>query len=322
MHGKQKLYLIVGPTASGKTAVSIEVAKRLNAEIISADSIQVYCGMDIGSAKPTLEERAGIPHHMLSVVDPDEPKFSVARFRELAIECIEDVIARGKRPLVVGGTGLYINALTYPLHFTGAPADAALRTKYALLEAENPGQAYARLKEVDPASAARLHPNDKKRIIRALEVFELTGTPLSESYAGFSLIDESQLPYTPCLAGLTMPRELLYARIEQRVDQMMAQGLLEEVKMLCDAGYGAELPAMQGLGYKQLMHFLEGGCTLSEAIEEIKRETRRFAKRQITWFKRDARIQWYDVSTYGSLATLADGIAAQFLEEGGVSVGK
>ena len=135
-------------------------------------------------------------------------------------------------------------------------------------------------------------------------------------------MDESQLPYTPCLAGLTMPRELLYARIEQRVDQMMAQGLLEEVKMLCDAGYGAELPAMQGLGYKQLMHFLEGGCTLSEAIEEIKRETRRFAKRQITWFKRDARIQWYDVSTYGSLATLADGIAAQFLEEGGGSVGK
>ncbi len=318
MQQKQKLYLIVGPTASGKTAVSIEVAKRIDAEIISADSIQVYRGMDIGSAKPRMEERAGIAHHMLSVVAPDEPKFSVARFRELADECIAEIAARGKRPLVVGGTGLYINALTYPLDFTGAPANSAIREKYAALEREKPGTAHARLKTVDPTSAARLHPNDKKRIIRALEVYELTGKPLSESGAGFSALDEAQLPYAPYIAGLRMPRELLYARIERRVDEMMEQGLFEEVKALRAAGYAPELPAMQGLGYKQLIRCLDGACALPEAIEEIKRETRRYAKRQITWFKRDTRIHWYDVTAYADVQALADAITAQLLlEEGG-----
>ena len=316
MQAKQKLFLIVGPTASGKTAVSIEIAKRMNAEIISADSIQVYRGMDIGSAKPTMEERAGIPHHMLSIVAPDEPQFSVARFRELADQCIADIAARGKRPLVVGGTGLYINALIYPLSFADAPADPAVREKYTALETEQPGSAHRLLQTVDPVSAERLHPNDKKRVIRALEVYELTGKPISESGAGFSALDEEKLPYHPKIAGLTWPRDQLYARIEQRVDDMMQQGLLDEVKALCAEGYSPELPAMQGLGYKQLVHYLNGACTLPEAIDAIKRETRRFAKRQITWFKRDPRIQWYDVASYPDVTALADAIMAQFSEEG------
>lgn len=315
MREKQKLYLIVGPTASGKTAASLEVAKRINAEVISADSIQVYRGMDIGSAKPSMEERAGIPHHMLSVVAPNETKFSVACFREMADACIADIAAREKRPLVVGGTGLYVNALTYPLNFTGAPADPAIREKYVSLEAEQPGAAHKRLQEVDPASAARLHPNDKKRVIRALEVFELTGRPISENGEGFSALDESKLPYTVRIAGLTMPREVLYARIEQRVDRMMEQGLLDEVKALLEKGYSPELPALQGLGYKQLLSFLSGTITLSEAVEAIKRETRRFAKRQITWFKRDSRIRWYDAAAYADISALGEAIAAQFLQE-------
>mgnify|MGYP002552377654 FL=1 len=317
MREKQKLYFIVGPTASGKTAASIEVAKRIDAEVISADSIQVYRGMDIGSAKPSMEERTGIPHHMLSVVAPDEPKFSVARFREMADACIVDIAAREKRPLVVGGTGLYVNALTYPLSFTGAPADPMIREKYVSLEAELPGAAHKRLQEVDPASAARLHPNDKKRVIRALEVFELTGRPISENGEGFSALDASKLPYTVRIAGLTMPREVLYARIEQRVDRMMEQGLLDEVKALLEKGYSPELPALQGLGYKQLLSFLSGTITLSEAVEAIKRETRRFAKRQITWFKRDSRIRWYDAAAYADTSALGAAIAAQFLQEDG-----
>ncbi len=312
---KKKLYFIVGPTASGKTAVSIELAKRMGAEIVSADSIQIYRGMDIGSAKPTVEEQGGIAHHMLGAVPPDAPKFSVARFREMAEDCIAHIISRGHKPLVVGGTGLYINALTYPLSFAGAPADEGIRAKYAAIEQETPGAAHALLKRVDPVSANRLHPNDKKRVIRALEVFELTGIPLSESGAGFAAQDEGALPYSPCMAGLTMPRAYLYERIERRVDQMMQQGLPAEVKSLLAAGYAPELPAMQGLGYKQLIRCFRGECSLDEAVADIKRETRRFAKRQLTWFKRDSRIRWYDVAEYPNQSALVDAISAQFSDE-------
>ena len=315
MEGKQKLYFIVGPTASGKTATSITLARRMGAEIISADSIQVYRGMDVGSAKPTVDEQAGIAHHMLSVVAPDEPKFSVARFHQMAVDRIEDIFARGKRALVVGGTGLYVNSLTYPLDFTGAAADETIREKYNTLEESTPGSAHKLLQEVDPVSAERLHPNDRKRIIRALEVFELTGKPISENGGGFSALDEAQLPYKPCIAGLTMPRELLYERIERRVDLMMEQGLLNETEALLQAGYAQDLPAMQGLGYKQLIHYLNGDCTFAQAVEDIKRETRRFAKRQITWFKRDARIRWYDVTAFADSTSLADAIYAQFTEK-------
>lgn len=318
MQKKQKLYLIVGPTASGKTAVSIAVAKRMNAEIISADSIQVYRGMDIGSAKPSVSEQDGVPHHLLGVVMPDEPKFSVARFKELADACMQDIAARGKTPLVVGGTGLYINALTYPLDFSGVPADAQIREKYEALEQQTPGAAHKLLQTVDAVSALRLHPNDKKRVIRALEVYDLTGKPLSQSGAGFTARDDAQLPYAPCIAGLTMPREVVYERINQRVNQMMGQGLLAETEALLRAGYAPELPALQGLGYKQLIRHLEGACTLPEAVEDIKRETRHFAKRQITWFKRDARIRWHDVCAYGDTAALADAIVSQFMDESGV----
>jgi len=312
MMQKPNLFFIIGPTASGKTAVSIELAKRMNAEIISADSIQVYQGLDIGSAKPTEEEREGIPHHLMSIVAPNEPKFSVARFRELADECIRDIHSRGKQAIIVGGTGLYVNALTYPLDFAGAAADENIREKYAALEAETPGAAHALLRQVDPVSAERLHPNDKKRVIRALEVFEVTGKPLSQSGAGFSALDEDKLPYKPCIVGLTMPRELLYARIEQRVDMMIDQGLLQEVQGLVSGGYTVDLPSMQGLGYKEIVRFINGACTLQEAVEDIKRETRRFAKRQMTWFKRDQRICWFDTTNYADKATLADDIEIYF----------
>lgn len=313
MMEKPTLYFVIGPTASGKTAVSIELAKRMNAEIVSADSIQVYKGLDIGSAKPTEEEREGIPHHLMSVVEPDEPKFSVARFRELAEECISDIHSRGKNVLVVGGTGLYVNALTYPLDFTGAAADEAIREKYAALEAAEPGAAHALLKQVDPASAQRLHPNDRKRVIRALEVFEVTGKPISQNGEGFSALDEEKLPYRPCIAGLTMPRELLYERIEKRVDIMLEAGLLEEVKSLVEKGYTVDLPSMQGLGYKEIVRVISGERTLSEALADIKRETRRFAKRQITWFKRDQRIRWFDTTQYSDKNALADEIEQHFL---------
>lgn len=312
MNSKKPLFFIIGPTASGKTSVSIELAKRMNAEIVSADSIQVYKGLDIGSAKPTEEERKGIVHHLMGIAEPDEPKFSVARFHELAEACIADIHRREKQALVVGGTGLYVNSLTYPLDFTGAAANDAIREKYAVLEEQSPGAAHALLQKVDPASAQRLHPNDKKRVIRALEVFELTGKPISENGPGFTTLDEDKLPYRPCIAGLTMPRELLYHRIELRVDMMIAQGLVEEVEKLVSKGYTVDLPSMQGLGYKELIPVVKGEKRLSDAVEDIKRETRRFAKRQITWFKRDQRIRWFDITHYADPTLLADDIELYF----------
>lgn len=288
--------VILGPTASGKTALSVEAAKRLDAEIVSADSIQLYRGMDIGSAKPTLEERQGIPHHLLDAVGIGEPDFSVAAYQKLAAAAIADIAGRGKFPLVVGGTGLYVNALVYPLSFTNIPADTALREALAAKEAASPGSLHRQLQDVDPVSAARLHPNDAKRLIRALEVYKLTGKPIGELGGDFSNTANAPIAYAPRMVGLTMPREQLYARIDLRVDVMMQSGLLKEVENLVSQGCAQDTPAMQGLGYKQLYRYLQGEYTLDEAVERIKRETRRFAKRQITWFKRDQRIQWLDIS--------------------------
>ncbi|MDO5110861.1 MAG: tRNA (adenosine(37)-N6)-dimethylallyltransferase MiaA [Clostridia bacterium] len=288
--------VILGPTASGKTALSVELAKRLNAEIVSADSIQLYRGMDIGSAKPTVEERQGIPHHLLDAVDIGTPDFSVAAYQKLASTAIREIAARGKFPLIVGGTGLYINALVYPLSFTEIPADVALRDALTAQEAQTPGSLHQRLCAVDPASAARLHPNDTKRLVRALEVYTLTGKPIGAFGGDFANAAHTPIPYEPRMIGLTMPREQLYARIDLRVDAMMQSGLLKEVRQLVSLGYTPDTPAMQGLGYKQLYKYLQGEYTLDEAIETIKRETRRFAKRQMTWFKRDKRIHWLNTA--------------------------
>lgn len=292
---KLPLAVLLGPTASGKTALGVALARRLDAEVVSADSMQIYRGMDIGSAKPTLEERGGIPHHLLDVADIDGPKFSAAEYQRLAKEAISGLHQAGRLPLVVGGTGLYINALTTGLDFTETAGDEALRAQLAIQEKESPGSLYALLQKEDPAAAARLHPHDTKRLIRALEVKRLTGKPMGSDFVGGGA---EAYPYAPILVGLTMPRELLYTRIEQRVDAMLAQGLVEEAKAIWQRGYDRGLPALQALGYKQLFAHFEGEFSLAEAVEAIKRETRRFAKRQMTWFRRDERIAWLDITQY------------------------
>lgn len=305
---KIKIGLIVGPTASGKTAASIALAKKLDAEIVSADSIQVYRGMDIGSAKPTMEERQGIPHHLMDAVDIDSPRFSVAEYRRMAGEAIEDITNRGKYPLIVGGTGLYVNSLIYPLNFTTVASDEKLRAKLAALEQAQKGAVHALLKKEDPKAAERLHPNDTKRIIRALEVVRLTGKPIDDHGGDFANSANAEIPYQPTIIGLTMPRETLYERINLRVDIMLEQGLLDEAKAIYDAGYDASLPALQGLGYKQLFKYFGGEYTLEQTIDAIKLETRRFAKRQLTWFRRDKRIIWFDISDYPDKDALNDAI--------------
>ncbi len=317
MEKKPHIVILLGPTASGKTAASIMLAKKLGAEIISADSIQIYKGLDIGSAKPTMEERQGIMHHLLDMVDVDDTTFSVAEYKRQAELAIDDICSRGKTPLVVGGTGLYVNALTYPLQFTNVPGDPVVRERLQLEEQQHPGSLYCRLQKEDPVSAVRLHPNDKKRVVRALEVLEVSGHPLSSFGADFENKGQREIAYHVTQIGLTMERVLLYQRIEQRVDEMMKAGLLSETKKLNEAGYAHTLPALQGLGYKQLLRHLRGETTLEEAVEEVKRETRRFAKRQITWFKRDQRIHWLDIKEYGNLDMLTDAMAAIYRKDEG-----
>ncbi len=305
------LPMIIGPTATGKTALSIAVAKKLDAEIVSADSIQVYKGLDIGSAKPNQKELLAVRHHLIDAIDITHSQFSVAEFRHMADLCIEDIRFRGKIPLIVGGTGLYINSLAYPLNFTQTGADRQLREDLQRQEESNPGILYETLKEVDPRSYERLHKNDQKRIIRALEVYYKTGRALSDYGNDFSNSNGLECIYTPIIVGLTMPRELLYQRINVRVDEMLNGGLVEEVKALLD--YERSLPALQGLGYKQILAYLHGECSFVDAVEDIKRNTRRFAKRQITWFKRDKRISWFDITEYESNESLADSVT-EFLQ--------
>ncbi|HWR17982.1 MAG TPA: tRNA (adenosine(37)-N6)-dimethylallyltransferase MiaA [Clostridia bacterium] len=303
---KIKLGVLVGPTASGKTALSIKIAKRMDAEIVSADSIQLYKGFDIGSAKPTPNERQGIRHHLLDVYEPIEQNASVSRYQAYAQVAIADITSRNKFPLVVGGTGLYVNALTFPLNFTGAKSDPALREQLSELELQTPGSLHALLGQLDPKSAQRLHKNDIKRIIRAIEVVRLTGKTIDEYGGDFENRRSEEIPYDVRMVGLTMPRELLYERIEKRVDEMMRVGLLDEVLRLKKLGVTADMPAMQGLGYKQLYAHLMSTCSLEQAVANIKLETRHFAKRQITWFKRDKRIRWFDVTAYESIDALAN----------------
>lgn len=286
------LVVIVGPTAAGKTEVAIEMAKILHGEVISADSMQVYRGMDIGTAKPTLAEMQGIPHHLIDVVDPDE-EYSVAMFQRDAEQLIEDITARGNLPFLVGGTGLYVRAVIDHYDFTPAARDEKLR-KQLMEEAARlgPMAMHQRLAAVDPVTAARLHPNDTRRVIRALEVYHLTGKSINEYQYNDQI---SQPKYRLFMFGLTMDRQLLYRRIEQRVDLMLAQGLVQEVRQLLQK-YSKLGTALQGLGYKEIIAYLNGECTLDEAVEILKRNTRRFAKRQLTWFRADKRIEWIELA--------------------------
>ena len=293
-----RIVCIVGPTACHKTECAIELAKRIGGEIVSADSVQVYLGMDIGSAKPTLEERQGILHHMIDCVPIDAPEFSVSQYREMAKEAIAGILARGHVPIVVGGSGLYVNALTYPLGFA-VPRNDEVRAHISVEYDQDPQAAFARLEQVDPETAKKLHPNDKKRVIRALEVYDCSGKPLSTYGSDFQNEAGEQAPFEPLLFGLNMDRARLYERINLRVDRMLEQGLLEEARRIYDAKYPPELPALRSIGYQQLFSFFDGACSLEQAVEQIKQDTRRFAKRQLTWFRRDLRIRWFDATEFG-----------------------
>lgn len=288
---KLPLLVLVGPTAVGKTAISVEVAKRIGAEIISGDSMQVYRGMDVGTAKITPDEMQGVPHHLIDTCDPADP-FSVAEFQARVDELIRAIHSRGRLPFLVGGTGLYVRSVVQAYTFAEQETDQELREALAQEEARHgPGYLHGRLAAVDPAAAAKLHPNDLRRIIRALEVYETTGQRISETQTAV----EAEPRYDDLMIGLTMERELLYSRIDQRVDQMLAAGWEAEVRELLKR-HSPKLPAMEAIGYRELVWYLRGVLTRPEMVELIKRNTRRFAKRQFTWFRRDERIHWFDVT--------------------------
>ena len=292
---EKNVVILTGPTAVGKTALSIALAKALDTGIISADSMQVYKHMDIGSAKIMPEEMQGIPHALVDVYEPDE-EFHVVQFQQDAKAAMEQLWAQNKLPLVVGGTGFYIQALLYDIDFTAEDADAALRRKYEKLAEEQGADAlHALLQEVDPQSAADIHANNVKRVIRALEFYNKTGTPISVHNATER---SKESPYGFAYFVLTDKRERLYARIDARVDAMMEQGLLDEVRALKDMGYTRNMVSMQGLGYKELLAYLDGECSLEEAVYIIKRDTRHFAKRQLTWFRRERDVIWVDKSAF------------------------
>jgi tRNA dimethylallyltransferase len=285
------LIAIVGPTGVGKSEAGVYLAERLRGEIVSADSMQIYRHMDIGTAKLGLEERRGIPHHMIDIVDPDDP-YTVADYQRDAVMVIEEIRRRNKRVILVGGTGLYVKAIREGLDFSKAEGNPELRSELAE-EARKKGNAYLyqRLTEVDPVTASRLHPNDVRRVIRALEIYLSTGRPMSEA-AG----KRNNWRYAMIMVGLAMKnRASLYARLNRRVDRMIAQGLVNEVQWLLDHGYGPDLNAMQAIGYKEIALHLMGRLSLEEAVEEVKKSTRRYAKRQLSWYRKDTSIRWFFV---------------------------
>ena len=283
-------WVLTGPTASGKTALSLQLAKKHNCEIICMDSMQIYRRMNIGTAKPTIEEMDGIPHHMIDVAEPTE-NFSVARYQEMAEECIADIQSRDKRALLVGGTGLYLRALRTPMAMGDVAADDSIREELEALAATENGkqQLHDMLAEVDPDTAARLHLNDVRRAVRALEVYRQTGVPFSKQP---QLTLESRFKYR--VATLTMDRALLYSRIEKRVDIMVQQGLVAEVEGLLNSGVPADCQAMKAIGYKEIVPFLRGESTWEETDYLLKLNTRHYAKRQLTWMRREEDVLWVE----------------------------
>lgn len=293
---KRPLIILAGPTAVGKTAASIRLAKAIGAEIISADSMQVYRHMDIGSAKIRQEEMEGVPHYLIDVLEPEE-EFNVVRFQQMAKAAAEEIYAKGKIPLVAGGTGFYIQALLYDIDFTENDGDTSYRRSLEKTAEEKGGEyLHAMLREADPKAAEEIHPHNIKRMIRALEFHHQTGGKISEHNEAER---EKSSPYDFAYFVLTDERSRLYERIDRRVDKMMEEGLLEEVRYLKERGVKRESTAMQGLGYKELYAYLDGECTLEEAVRIIKRDTRHFAKRQLTWFKRERDVIWADKSVIG-----------------------
>lgn len=292
---KRPFIVLTGPTAVGKTALSIALAKAVNGAVISADSMQVYKHMDIGSAKIMPEEMDGVPHYLIDEFEPEE-EFHVARFVERAKECLQEIYQNGQIPIIVGGTGFYIQALLYDIDFSKQDANTEYRSKLEAIAKEK-GAEYLHnlLREVDAASAESIHANNIKRVIRALEYHHLTGQKISEHN---ETERQKESPYNFAYFVLTDERAKLYERIDKRVDIMIERGLVEEVKKLKEMGYHREMVSMQGLGYKEVLDYLDGKITLDEAIYIIKRETRHFAKRQLTWFRREKDVIWFDRRDY------------------------
>ena len=311
---ENRLICICGPTASGKTALSVALAKQLHTEIISADSMQIYRGMDIGTAKPTAEERQGVPHHLLDIYAPGEA-FSVARYVELADAAAQDVLSRGMIPIVAGGTGLYMDALIECSTFSGDETDLSVREKYQCMAAEQGNEAvHACLAKVDPEGAGRLHPNNLKRVIRALEVYEQTGMTID----AFNRLHKRPAPKYAALKIGVCPaeRQTLYDRIDRRVDQMLADGLLEETKRLLDSGALAGTAA-QAIGYKELLGYLQGDAPLADCVALLKQRSRNYAKRQLTWLKRDDNIHWIYYNNGEELPAILQE-ATEYLQKHGV----
>lgn len=311
---ENRLICICGPTASGKTALSVALAKQLHTEIISADSMQIYRGMDIGTAKPTAEERQGVPHHLLDICAPGEA-FSVARYVELADTAAQDVLSRGMIPIVAGGTGLYMDALIECSTFSGDETDLSVREKYQRMAAEQGNEAvHACLAKVDPEGAERLHPNNLKRVIRALEVYEQTGMTID----AFNRLHKRPAPkYAALKIGICpAERQTLYDRIDRRVDQMLADGLLEETKRLLDSGALAGTAA-QAIGYKELLGYLQGDAPLADCVALLKQRSRNYAKRQLTWLKRDDNIHWIYYNNGEELPAILQE-ATEYLQKHGV----
>ncbi len=311
---KKPLIIITGPTACGKTDISIELAKKINGEIISADSMQVYKYMNIGTAKPSKAEMCGIKHYLIDELYPDE-EFNAMVFQSMAKKYIEEIYSKGKIPIIVGGTGFYINALVYDNNFMSTDDDGHIR-RQLYDEAEKYGKCYMyeKLKKIDPEYAAIVHENNLKRVIRAIEYYIQTGEKMSEHNNDAK---NKQSPYNVSFFILSMDRTKLYDRINQRVDIMISNGLTEEVKKLIDMGYGSSIISMQGIGYKELIPYINGKMELDEAINILKQSTRRFAKRQLTWFRQKTDGIWIDVTEKDKETTVRQIIG--YLKNGGAA---
>ncbi len=310
---KKPLIILAGPTSVGKSSLSVKLAKAVDGEIISADSMQVYKHMDIGTAKLTKEEMAGIPHYLIDELEPED-EFSVFQFQRYAREYIQRIHEKGKIPVIAGGTGFYIQAVLYDIDFTESESDDSYRRELEQLAAER-GSPYlhSMLSEVDPDSAQNIHPNNKKRIIRALEYARLTSGKISEHNKEQR---KRTSPYKYCFFVLTKDRARLYEDINSRVDKMLDMGLLDEVKSLAAMGYKKDLPSMQGLGYKELLAYLDNKLSLEDAIDLIKKETRHYAKRQLTWFRREKDVIWVDKDSFDNEEKILDYMIERLKQEG------